>query len=378
MSQTLASRRLVQLHHGIGLLYDSLLDADAMAPLLQAWSSSLGATGAACIRCNSRQEVLSIATHGYDPAAIRLWSEHYQLIDPTRRPALNAAVGSWVWDDSLLSPERSTQPEFVHDFGLRHGLRYLRGGKMHEDAAGSTVLTFHKAQASRSFDDGWVRQALSALQPHLARHARLASEISQLRFQLQLGVEALDTLRIGVLVLGKSGALHYLNHTAEQRIQASGGLRLSGERLSGASPAITDGLQKALRAAFAIPRQAGSFCALGAGGQHLVVRVVPMEERHALACGQREPLALVYFADPAWGLSAPQLQALFGLSSAEAQLAALLLGGLSPEDCARQRGTSLNTVRTQIRSLYAKSDTRSLSQFSGLARCLPALRPDGR
>jgi len=44
-----------------------------------------------------------------------------------------------------------------------------------------------------------------------------------------------------------------------------------------------------------------------------------------------------------------------GLTAAEARLAEALLLGLTPIDIAEQRNVSMPTVRTQLRSLFAKT-----------------------
>lgn len=50
----------------------------------------------------------------------------------------------------------------------------------------------------------------------------------------------------------------------------------------------------------------------------------------------------------------------FGLSDAEAQIALALARGLSPSDIAAERGSSINTVRSQIKSALAKSGVRGV------------------
>lgn len=59
------------------------------------------------------------------------------------------------------------------------------------------------------------------------------------------------------------------------------------------------------------------------------------------------------------------------LTAAEAEIAAALLRGRSSGEIAAARASSTNTVRTQIKALYAKLDVRSrgelASRFAGLS-----------
>lgn len=54
----------------------------------------------------------------------------------------------------------------------------------------------------------------------------------------------------------------------------------------------------------------------------------------------------------------------FDLGDAEVEVAISILNGLSPSDIAAQRKVSLNTIRTQIRGLLSKTETRGLPDLS--------------
>jgi DNA-binding CsgD family transcriptional regulator len=67
-----------------------------------------------------------------------------------------------------------------------------------------------------------------------------------------------------------------------------------------------------------------------------------------------------------------QLVALFGLTQAEAALAAGLLAGLELRDIAEQSGRSINTVRSQLATLMAKTETGRQAELVRLLSRLPA------
>jgi len=58
------------------------------------------------------------------------------------------------------------------------------------------------------------------------------------------------------------------------------------------------------------------------------------------------------------------LQQCFGLTAAEARLAARLAGGCSPEQAASAFGVSLTTIRAHLRSIYRKTGTTGQVQFA--------------
>jgi DNA-binding NarL/FixJ family response regulator len=68
---------------------------------------------------------------------------------------------------------------------------------------------------------------------------------------------------------------------------------------------------------------------------------------------------------------------LFGLTKAESEVAVALSDGGTGEDVARRRGVSLETVRTQIRSILGKSESDNLRDFARSMASLGALSLGG-
>jgi DNA-binding CsgD family transcriptional regulator len=60
------------------------------------------------------------------------------------------------------------------------------------------------------------------------------------------------------------------------------------------------------------------------------------------------------------------LAELFQLSPAEQRLAELLAQQLSPEACAERLNVSINTVRSQLRALFRKTDTSRQAELVSL------------
>lgn len=110
---------------------------------------------------------------------------------------------------------------------------------------------------------------------------------------------------------------------------------------------------------------------------HLLV--VPLSARSRLAAPWQMPLALVLVSDPTTRRMPPDrfLRLLFGLSSTEVRLAEALVAGLSPGEYAAGAGVSMNTVRTQIRTMFEKTRTRRQADLVKLLTSLPAIRLDG-
>ena len=78
-----------------------------------------------------------------------------------------------------------------------------------------------------------------------------------------------------------------------------------------------------------------------------------------------EAVVFVHIADPETGqLSATEmLETVYSLTPAEADLVRLLAGGHSLEAAAELRGVTMNTVRTQLKQVFAKTDTKRQAEL---------------
>ena len=93
-------------------------------------------------------------------------------------------------------------------------------------------------------------------------------------------------------------------------------------------------------------------------GSPVILRVSPVEG------GAARPLALVVSTELVWpeGFAAT-VQEAFGLTVAEVEIVRGVTLGLPLRDIAEARGRSLETVRTQVRSVLAKTETHSQAEL---------------
>jgi DNA-binding CsgD family transcriptional regulator len=71
------------------------------------------------------------------------------------------------------------------------------------------------------------------------------------------------------------------------------------------------------------------------------------------------------------------LRHLFGLTGAEAKLAASLSSGRSLEEVACERRITIGTARSQLRSIFAKTQTHRQAELVALLNRAGLLRVDG-
>ena len=109
-------------------------------------------------------------------------------------------------------------------------------------------------------------------------------------------------------------------------------------------------------------------------GRQLALLAIPFQRDAAWSLSLR-PAILVCVTDPdaASRLPVRQLAELFGLTAAEGALAADLLAGKEPREIADASGRSINTVRTHLAKLMAKTNVNRQSDLMRLLARLPPL-----
>lgn len=203
------------------------------------------------------------------------------------------------------------------------------------------------------------------LVPHLARaieiHARLGgSENSQIALH-----EVIDRIPTGILIVDDRRLPVITNRMADRIIASGDGFTVDDDGPRGRDGPTTAKLRQLIDSAAQPPRgrefSGGGFMALErkSGRRPYPVMVTPIIGRpeHSSLI---DAAALIFISDPEIrDVSIVNvLMEMYGLTPAEAELAQILSHGMSLEDAARLRHVTLNTARSQLKQIFAKTDTR--------------------
>jgi DNA-binding CsgD family transcriptional regulator len=220
---------------------------------------------------------------------------------------------------------------------------------------------------------------LALLLPHLRRGLRLSLRLVAQQDRAAKAAEALNRLALGVLVAGQGAKIVHLNHGAEGIFLTHDGLWLQSGELIAWQYAETLALRNAVAVALARPDEPTAVLNVHrrSGKRPYAVAVMPLSERTSLELGRTSGAALVLVSDPT--AETPDrrrlLRNLFGLSPREAQLAEALLAGKRLEHYAEEAGVSLNTAKSQLKSIFVKTDTARQAELIRVLNTLPAVRP---
>jgi DNA-binding CsgD family transcriptional regulator len=213
--------------------------------------------------------------------------------------------------------------------------------------------------------------------PHIERALQVFLRLACLQSQTVAHQMLWDTLPFGVVLLDRGGGVLWTNQEAEMILKRADGLYVRNKFLSVANPAENADLQGFIRAAIATSEGDGSVTSAPLSVSRpsllrsLTLLIAPIRMQHAFV---QKPVAVVFVSDPEREPEAvPEiLQRLYGLTSREAEVAALLMQGIDLREAAGQLGVGMNTARTHLRLIFEKTDTHRQSELVHLLLRGPA------
>ncbi len=303
---------------------------------------------------------------GYSPEAIAQYASHWAPQDPMLRAIAGQPQG--VINLARLVPaEVMRRTAYWQDFA-RLLSPTLHGLALRADARDglSAVLSFWRGPDAQPF--GAREEALlGLLQPHLGRALGAASRLGR-----AVGLAGgLERIAQPMLVLSPARRLVFASEAMRRLARGHPGLALGAAGLRLADPAdqllLDDMVARAMRPALRRLARAPGPAAMPLRGPdgtaRLRIEVVPLPagRQHRLAAWQGVVLLLTELSPPA---GTAGWRARFGLTEAEAALAALLAEGLTLAESAKRRGVGLTTVRSQLARLLRKTGCRRQAELT--------------
>ena len=228
----------------------------------------------------------------------------------------------------------------------------------------SGLFAVCRPMGREDFDKAEIRR-LQILAPHIATAMRLRHRLAMAEAEAFRTRELLDRLDLGIVIVGTNGALRFVNCAAAAILRQHDGLSIDAAGVAGSTASATRALRQSIAAA-TDPERLGSLPEAAIPlprpslRQPLLVRVVPLGPRVVASDGMGEPAVALLIHDPERdsAIDASAIAAAFALTPREAEIAAWLARGADPAAIAETLGISRGTVRTHLKHLYDKTQTR--------------------
>jgi DNA-binding CsgD family transcriptional regulator/PAS domain-containing protein len=360
-------------------IYDAALEPKRWPDVLHYLGELTGSAGGALTLWDacSDKPLLLIASRHLGADADEAYRRQYAAFDPCK-PLLDAAPPCrWILCSDQFEPSVVARNEYYRDFLAPRGIRHVVAARFHATEHVSAYVAIHRGPMHPPFDQPDL-QLLGRIIPHLKRATKIHCRLAEMSMEHAAGRAFLDCAGVGIVLLDASSRLLYANPTADALLDQEDGLKIVQGRLDASRSFERNKLGK-LVAAAALGRDGVGAMLVGrsSGRSPLALHVVPAAMTPSLQSLNEQASVLVMLSDLAPRLvSGVRLRSLFGLTEAEAAVAQELVSGARVERIAGSRGTSVATVRTQVRSLLEKIGAESLSELVRVLNGLPRVRAD--
>ncbi len=373
----------------IGKGLDSLLDALYHAPYeASGWQEFLnrivslsGSRSARILVMNKdADQVFNGVQVNTDASAYQAFVDHYVNLCPWRPGLSTLPPGKFYSSflDGICDQKTFYRSEFFNDWARHLDIHHGASGTVWQHD-GQTIQMFMQRTGGQGHFTRDETNAFNALAPHIRRALRLEAIMHQ-RKQQQTFLEQQGRFS-AMLLVNARGEVVYAAEPARVILREEQGIRLHARKLRLRDKASQENLDRLLSASFDIgnthaPVTGGVVAVWRLGRTPLLMQVIPL---HPDADSNLVPVpahAAIYLIDGELEteVDLEKLASLLDLTPAEARIASLISQGEKPADIAVSCQVSIHTVRSQIKSIFTKTEVSTQAQLTKLVRALPVQR----
>jgi DNA-binding CsgD family transcriptional regulator len=301
---------------------------------------------------------------GADPATTLQYNSYYGRLNPLQQRLAGAAVGWSGHDDDLVPREDLVRTEFYHDFLVPHGLQHTSGVKFGKAGTQSFSLAIGSGCGSTAPLRRSV-QKLKALLPLIKRAFRFHRREAHERADAADFACLLDLADVSLIVADDGKRVRRLSKAAEAMLAGRAPLRISADgRVRFRAAGVQAAFERMLKRGHDGPG---------------IMEVRSFGTRMVLARASKDDASL-YFEGPSVLILLEKFDAgsarfdlalageAYGLSRGEMRALSGILAGKSVGEIAAEASLSRETIRSQVKSLYAKTGAKREADILRLVR----------
>jgi len=351
-------------------IYDAILDDELFEALPAALNKAYGARSCTLHwrHPDGAPEIMSHSGHFSDEQMLN-YATNFAEADLWSLEALQPSRVNQVWNcDELVSEKAYAGSIFYNEWIRQMGDDTFHcTGIVLKSRWGCGVVGLHRGRTQGGFSAENL-QALSNDIPDIRRMMILRGRLSQVTNKARHAEAILDTMGQTIVSTDAKGHVLSLNQAAEGLIGRQDGLIVRRGCLYATVPAADRRLKEAIAAA-ASHRFAGALAIPRRDGGSYELTIVPLRNGY----DRRQVLITIQDNEVSDSTVESRLRNLYGLTRTEADVAVRLAGGECPTDIAERREVAINTVRTQIKSVYQKMGCRRQAELVASVKRLPPI-----
>jgi DNA-binding CsgD family transcriptional regulator/PAS domain-containing protein len=349
----------------IGSVYDCVLEPQEWSrtlPLISAFGES--AASSIVVQGRLSNSGARIFEDGDRQSFLRLY---FEKLAASRMPAMKQVAFDHLGEVATMTMLAGEREPLNSDFYLKWvrplGFRDVIGVLVLKSGKRVAWFSVARSDVQSRFTESDLRQ-MEQLSPHICRALLISDALDLQSIMATRLAETVDHLSTGILLTEEGGRIAYMNGSAEAILKDGNALKSRDGHLLAVRPQVRDALSRALQESTAgrAPATSGRHAIPlpGDEGSGLIANVLPLQWRDG-----RNPLAAlpgaaaVIIQDPAEGAPPPveAIGLLYGLTAAERNVLEHVAASHTPQETADRLGVSVNTIKTHLQKIFAKTNT---------------------
>jgi DNA-binding CsgD family transcriptional regulator len=341
------------------LIYEAALDDDLFAELPSIVATALEARSCV-LHWRDQDGAAEISTHSgyFSNEQMTNYACNFVGHDLWTEAGMRQGFVNRAWRTTDLVPTKDYERSIFYNEWIRamgDDTLFCCGSVM-RTPHGDGIIGLHRGKGQSDFSDRLLHD-LNRNVEHLRRLFAIRGKIAMLTKRNDLLSAMLGSDREATFAVGSGGRILLANHAADAMFLSGRFLRCRSGQVRAVSDASRRAFEAALAAAVQEPERQASSCLLRSDdGAVLIASLTPLPSSFS------QPAVLVTVDDERSRMP-PQvisthLQDAFGLSPAEADIAIRLTDGATIREISDRRGSTLGTVRIQVKAVLSKMGAR--------------------
>lgn len=301
-------------------------------------------------------------TTTFSDDSLKSFDTHFKYVSPIQSQVIQSLPGTAFWRLRDCPDSKFVDTEFYQDFARKEGVYDIMCVKLCQLPRMDAMISFTRPKANPFIADDI--ESINLLVPHMQRAIEIFINVSDYRSENLHLKEVVSKSPRGVIFLQKGCKAVYLNDIAKKIIAKRDGLHIDRHGVLFAKNAHeTRTLETILNSVFAPAIKHG----VSHGGFLDVSRPSGLRpyQLHISSLSQLdcagyapEKTALLFIGDPEYRAETFEnvLGRLYGLTGAEARLAAIVAQGISLKEAGEILGVQKSTLRTHMKHIFSKTN----------------------
>ena len=363
----------LELEEVIALIYRATTEHEHWSSVLERVGRRIGASLAAVhvhARPGDTEPATTVGAWGRRLPGLRNYESYYATRNVwVQHGAHLLKPGAILTGEQMCSDEILLRSEFYLDFLRPLDVRYSIRAVLTGDPEPLSYFSAGRPHGARPFGDP-QRRILRAVTPHLMQAIRIQERLEAGQAGRHAVTGALERLPLAVIFLDRRCRVVEMNQTARKIVEAGDGLRIERGVLVAFCTRAEVQLQQMIFGAAAVDsgrllQHGGALSLPRPEGRRPLSAMVAPTGVTGIFPGSRSARVVVLIEEPDRPTTAPfaAFTEQYGLSPAEAGLAARLVGGMSLRQAAEALGIRDNTARSHLKRVFAKTGAKRQSDL---------------